>query len=53
MADFAFSGGPQTSGDASDADSFKVRRGKVGGFADYFDADQQRQLNEMVRTHLS
>ena len=49
----AFDSGRLTAGDASDADSFKVRRGKVGGFADYFDADQQRQLNEMVRTHLA
>jgi len=47
----AFASGRLTAGDTQDADSFKVRRGKVGGFADYFDADEQRRLDEIVRTH--
>ena len=49
----AFTSGRLTAADTSDADSFKVRRGKVGGFADYFDAEQQKQLEELVRTHAS
>jgi hypothetical protein len=49
----AFASGRLTAGDAADVDSYKVRRGKVGGFADYFDADQQRRLNEIVRSSLS
>lgn len=49
----AFASGRLTAGDATDVDSYKVRRGKVGGFADYFDAEQQKQLNEIVRTGLS
>ncbi|GIS13441.1 MAG: hypothetical protein CM15mP116_00240 [Synechococcus sp.] len=28
-----------TPGDSSNVESFKVRRGKVGGFADYFTGD--------------
>jgi hypothetical protein len=47
----AFASGRLAVADASDADSFKVRRGKVGGFADYFDAEQQQRLDELVRTH--
>lgn len=49
----AFSSGRLTAGDTADTDSYKVRRGKVGGFADYFDAEQQRRLNEIVRQHLT
>lgn len=49
----AFASGRLTAADPSDADSFKVRRGKVGGFADYFDADQQKRLDELVRAHSS
>lgn len=49
----AFTSGRLTAADPTDADSFKVRRGKVGGFADYFDAEQQKRLEELVRTHAS
>ncbi len=36
-----------------DPDSFKVRRGKVGGYRDYFDDDQIRQMEDLVRTRLA
>ncbi|MEZ4279463.1 MAG: sulfotransferase domain-containing protein [Myxococcota bacterium] len=49
----AFTSGRLIAADPSDADSFKVRRGKVGGFADYFDAEQQKRLDELVRNHAS
>ncbi|MCH7867977.1 MAG: sulfotransferase domain-containing protein [Myxococcales bacterium] len=35
-----------------DPDSFKVRRGKVGGYADYFDAEQVETMEQYVRGHL-
>jgi hypothetical protein len=36
-----------------DPDSFKVRRGKVEGYRDYFDEDQIRQMEELVRSRLA
>jgi hypothetical protein len=36
-----------------DPESFKVRRAKVGGFKDYFTADQVAELEELVQTRLS
>jgi hypothetical protein len=36
-----------------DPDSFKVRRGKVEGYRDYFDDDQVRQMEDLVRTRLA
>ncbi|GGI05987.1 sulfotransferase domain-containing protein [Egicoccus halophilus] len=39
-------------GDASDAESYKMRRGEVGGAADYLDAEQFAQLTERVRREL-
>lgn len=38
--------------DPNDPDSFKVRRGKVGGYVDYFDDTQIAQMEEFVRTDL-
>jgi|APTNR8051073442_1049403.scaffolds.fasta_scaffold03062_2 hypothetical protein len=38
---------------ANDPESFKVRRGKVGGFRDYFTPDQASELEELVRQRLS
>jgi alcohol sulfotransferase len=38
--------------DPDDPDSFKVRRGKVGGYADYFDEGQVGAMEELVRTRL-
>jgi hypothetical protein len=37
----------------ADPESFKVRRAKVGGFKDYFTAEQVAELEELVRTRLS
>ena len=38
--------------DPDDPDSFKVRRGKVGGYVDYFDDAQIAEMEELVRTRL-
>lgn len=48
-----FDSGRLTAADREDKDSFKVRRGKVGGYTDYFDQDQQQILNELVTKTLS
>lgn len=42
IVDWRFSDG------SNDADRLKVRRGKVGGYKDYFDAAQCRELEEIV-----
>jgi hypothetical protein len=39
--------------DAENPSSFKVRRGKVGGFGDYFNDDQIKALNRVVGEKLS
>jgi hypothetical protein len=39
-------------GVAGDSDSFKVRRGKIGGYADYLTPEQKAVLDEMVKTRL-
>ncbi len=38
--------------DPQDPDSYKVRRGKVGGYADYFDARQRAAMESLVRERL-
>jgi hypothetical protein len=38
---------------ANDPETFKVRRGKVGGYSDYFTEDQTAELEELMRTRLS
>ncbi len=38
--------------DPDDPDSFKVRRGKVGGYTDYFDAQQVAAMDSLVREGL-
>ena len=38
---------------ASDGDSFKVRRGKIGGYRDYFDAEQNALIDSLVRDRLN
>lgn len=40
-------------GDRSDEESFKVRRGKIGGFADYLDDDDTDRINRLVRVTLT
>ena len=39
-------------GDRSNPDSFKVRRAKVNGYCDYFDADQVREIEDCIRDRL-
>ena len=39
-------------GQAGNPDSFKVRRAKVGGYRDYFDDDQVRQIEGYIRANL-
>lgn len=39
-------------GDANDPSSFKVRRGKVGGWRDYLTADEVERINRLVETEL-
>jgi hypothetical protein len=39
--------------DATDPDSFKVRRGKVGGYRDYFDGAERERMEDLVRSRLS
>jgi hypothetical protein len=38
--------------DASNPDAFKVRRGKVGGYRDYFTAEQNDKIDRLVRQRL-
>jgi alcohol sulfotransferase len=40
-------------GEAGNPDSFKVRRGKVGGYHDYLSAEQAAALDGLVATRLS
>jgi hypothetical protein len=40
-------------GEASNPESFKVRRGKVGGYRDYLSAEQAAALDELVTGRLS
>lgn len=40
-------------GDLNDPESFKVRRGKVGGYKDYLDHNDIEYLNERIRRNLS
>jgi hypothetical protein len=46
------SGSRMVAKDASNPDSFKVRKAKVGGYRDYFDDAQVRELQELVRSQL-
>jgi hypothetical protein len=39
--------------DPDDPDSFKVRRGVVGGYRDYFDEEQRSRLDRLVSERLS
>jgi hypothetical protein len=40
-------------GMASDSDSYKVRRGKVGGYADYFSETEKAGIDSLVRRELN
>jgi hypothetical protein len=48
-----FRSGGLTLRNPKDPESFKVRRAKVGGYRDYFSAEQADELEELVRKNLS
>ncbi len=48
-----FRQGGLTLRDPKDPNSFKVRRGKVNGYRDYFSAEQVAELEALMRTRLS
>ncbi|MEQ9148360.1 MAG: sulfotransferase domain-containing protein, partial [Cytophagales bacterium] len=39
-------------GDKSDSESFKVRKGKIGGYVDYFDENEIKYLNDQIASKL-
>ncbi len=47
-----FSSGRLTASDPSNQDTRKVRRGKIGGYRDYFSEEQNRHLDELVHGQL-
>ena len=51
-AGFRMSGGRMMPGDRGNPDSYKVRRGKVGGYRDYFDDAQIAAIDRLVRDTL-
>jgi hypothetical protein len=48
-----FRQGGMTLRNPDDPNTFKVRRGKVGGYKDYFTPEQAGELEEIVATRLS
>ena len=50
---FWMSGNRMVAKDVNNPDSFKVRKAKVGGFRDYFDAGQLQQLQVLVGRELA
>jgi hypothetical protein len=52
-AENAFRGRRLAPGDAGNPDSFKVRRGKVGGYRDYFDDEQVTEIDRLTSSTLS
>jgi hypothetical protein len=36
-------------GNAADTDSYKVRKGKIGGYRDYFSPEQVQAIDELVK----
>lgn len=49
---FWLSGGRMTPRDRANPHSYKVRRAKVGGYRDYFEAEQVTRIDEVVRKDL-
>lgn len=49
---FRLSGGRMKPRDRANPDSYKVRRAKVGGYRDYFDDEQVRQIDALVAKRL-
>ena len=50
---FRLSGGRMVPKDKNNPDSFKVRKGEVGGFRQYFDIEQTVQIDEAIDQKLS
>ncbi|MEE9424566.1 MAG: sulfotransferase domain-containing protein [Methylococcales bacterium] len=50
---FLLSGGRMLPGDRNNPDSFKVRKGKVGGFREHFSTEQIEQIDTMINQQLS
>ena len=49
---FRLSGSRMVPGDRNNPDSYKVRRGKVGGFRDYFNEDQVSNIEQLLQQTL-
>jgi hypothetical protein len=49
---FWFSGGRMVAKDRKNPNSFKTRRGKVGGWRDYFSAEEAATIESMIRERL-
>ncbi len=49
---FKSAGKRMTPGDKADSNSYKVRRAKVGGYRDYFDDDQVREIDAYIHANL-
>jgi hypothetical protein len=49
---FKSAGKRMTPGDKADPDSYKVRRAKVGGYRDYFEDDQVREIDAYIHANL-
>ena len=50
---FWLSGGRMVPRDRGNPSSFKVRRGKVAGYRDYFDAAENEEIDAIIRDRLS
>lgn len=50
---FRSAGKRMTPGNEADPDSYKVRRAKVGGYRDYFDDDEVREIDAYIQAQLS
>jgi hypothetical protein len=50
---FRLSGGRMRPGDRKNPESFKTRRGKVGGYRDYFDDGEIAEIDRLVAEQLS
>ena len=51
--DNAFARSWLKAGNVNDEESFKVRRGKIGGYADYLDKEDIEKLNRLIESRLS
>jgi hypothetical protein len=49
----AFTSGMLTPGNRSDQESYKTRRGKIGGHQDYLSSEESARLLDKIRTELS